>query len=171
MSGERTMACLLGLLVFGSAANTLRAASSQNPYGGIVQRNVFDVKPPAPIPLVEAPPTPQMPDIWLNGLTDILGKKQVMMKVRFPSKPPKEESYILTEGQREGDIEILAIDVKAGTVKVKIFDQIRELSLEVNGVKPANAPPDAAIAQPARSTDAPSPLPPAPIRKISLTPG
>ena len=111
-----------------------------------------------------------MPSIWLNGITDILGKKQVLMKVRFPLKPsapPVEESYILTEGQREGDIEILAIDVKAGTVRVKIIDTIMDLSLEANGVKLDSMPSNAAVVQPAPPAFTPPPFPPLPARKIS----
>jgi hypothetical protein len=160
MSGEKTMAYLLGFLVFGSISNSLWAASSENPYQGIVQRNVFDVRPP-PAPIVEAPPAPPLPEIWLNGLTDILGRKQALLKVRFPSKPPKEESYIFGEGQREGDIEILAIDVRAGTVKVKNFDTIMNLSVEANSSKLANAPPDVNLVQP---------VPSFPVRKILKVP-
>jgi hypothetical protein len=70
----------------------------------------------------------------------------------------------LTEGQREGDIEILAIDVKAGTVKVKILDMIMNLSLEANGAKLAGAPPDAAVVQPAPPAYSQPSLPPLPAR-------
>src|SRR5258708_35951218 len=41
-------------------------------------------------------------------------------KYGFPGKPVgKEESYILTEGQRQGAIEVLEIDEKKNSVKIK----------------------------------------------------
>ena len=169
MGNRKTTACVLSIIALACISNPLGASSSRDPYQRIAERNMFDLRlvtEPQPPP----PPPMPMPSIWLNGITDILGKKQVLMKVRFPPKPsapPVEESYILTEGQREGDIEILAIDVKAGTVRVKIIDTIMDLSLEANGVKLDSMPSNAAVVQPAPPAFTPPPFPPLPARKIS----
>ncbi len=63
-----------------------------------------------------------------------------------PGEGPKsEQSYILTEGQREGDIEVIEIDEKAGSVKVNNAGTIQTLTFEKDGAKlPATvAPPSA----------------------------
>lgn len=122
------------------------AASADNPYDGIVARNVFALKPPpAPATIEEAKPPP--PKIFLTGITTILGKKQALLKSPPPpakpgQPPPTELSYILTEGQREGDIEVVAIDEKAGTVKVLNSGTLFVLNFEKDGQKlsPSTAP-------------------------------
>ena len=64
-----------------------------NPYQGIIDRNVFALKPaprPEDNPIPETPP----PKIVLQGLNNIFGKKQVMFKTLMSygclhSLPPK----------------------------------------------------------------------------------
>jgi hypothetical protein len=155
--GGKTLAYVLSALALGNGAKALVSDSSGGPYHGIVARNVFDIHPPVPHdPALDKPPTPPPPNIRLQGITDILHRKQVIFKVQLPPKPPapaKEESYILTEGQREGEIEVLEIDVKAGTVKMNDYGIITNLSIELNGEKlvsgpPAGAPPPVPGAQP-----------------------
>src|ERR1022692_87152 len=141
----KTLACVLSALAVGNGAQALVSDSTGGPYHGIVARNVFDVHPPAPHdPALDKPPTPPPPNIKISGITDILHRKQVIFKVMLPPKPPapaKEESYILTEGQREGEIEVLEIDVKAGTVKMSDYGIITNLSIELNGEKLVSGPP------------------------------
>jgi len=48
-----------------------------------------------------------------------LGDKRTLLKIQFPAQPPKkprEESCILTEGQSDGPIKVLQIDIKSGSV-------------------------------------------------------
>src|SRR6267378_902744 len=97
------------------------ASSSANPYQGIVDRNVFALKPPPPPP---PPPAvdntkPTGPKIILTGITTILGKRALMKatlpRQNEPGKPPepaKEESFMLKEGERQGEIEVLEINDK-----------------------------------------------------------
>jgi hypothetical protein len=155
--GGKTLAYVLSALALGNGAQALVSDSSGGPYHGIVARNVFDIHPPVPHdPALDKPPAPPPPNIRLQGITDILHRKQVIFKVQLPPKPPapaKEESYILTEGQREGEIEVLEIDVKAGTVKMNNYGIITNLSIELNSEKlvsgpPVGAPPPAPGAQP-----------------------
>src|SRR5258708_30320869 len=57
-----------------------------------------------------------------------------------PPEPAKEQSLILTEGQREGDIEVLQIDEKNFVVKVNTFGTDQELKIEAPKSGGAPAP-------------------------------
>ena len=147
MRGRRTLSFVLGGFVLGLGARGLIADVPGNPYQGIVERNVFNLKPPPPVGPPEPPPAP-VPKITLTGITTILGNKRALMKVLEPPKPPqaaKEESYILTEGQRDGEIEVLAIDEQAGTVKVNNHGTVQELTFDKDGAKLPGSPLSAAV--------------------------
>jgi hypothetical protein len=130
-----------GALTLGVAA-AIPARAARNPYENVTERNLFGLKPPPAPPSpdeLKAPP----PDIKLTGITTILGNKRALLKTQTPARPPqpaKEESYILTEGQSEGDIEVIAIDDKAGVVKVNNHGKVQVLDFASNGVKPGGAP-------------------------------
>lgn len=176
-----TFALALSALTLASSATALTSEPAGNPYRGIVERNVFDIHAAAPAP----PPDPMAnrpppPNIRLQGITDILGRKQVLFKVAMPAKPPmpaKEESFIMTVGEREGEIEVLAIDPKAGTVTMRNYGVETNLSLEFNSDKLVNVAPVAApVGQPnpaqmtAPGAIAPPPtLPASPITRIPRT--
>jgi hypothetical protein len=91
------------------------------PYGTIVMRNVFGlvpIPPPPPPPDTTPPPDPP-PKITANGIMSIFGQLQALFKVTLPPKPgqqPKETSYMLSEGQRQDDIEVEKINEKAATI-------------------------------------------------------
>lgn len=140
------MICVLGSAVLCAAASGITA---DGPYAAIVDRNVFGLKPPPPPPdpneAAKAAPT----DLTLTGITTILGNKRVLLKsAPKPGKPgekPTERSYILTEGQRDGDVEILTIDEKAGAVKLRLAGNEMTLDFEKNGPKLPTTPPPAAV--------------------------
>ena len=132
---------LIGL-AFCTITYAARSDSEGSPYAGIVARNVFNLKPPPPPPDPEANKPPP-PKIFLTGITTILGNKRALMKLTPPAKPGeqvKEQSFVLGEGQREGELEVLEIDAKAGTVKVNEYGSIMLLDFENNGIKAAPAP-------------------------------
>jgi hypothetical protein len=109
-----------------------------NQYDGIPQRNVFGLRPPqAPPPTAETPAA--LPKIILTGITTILDTKRALMKVAPANvrqvEPGKELSLILTEGQREGQVEVLQIDEKAGSVKVNNSGTVMVLTFEKDGAK------------------------------------
>ncbi len=153
MRNGKTLALALSALALGNGVQALTSDSPGGPYHGIVERNIFDIHaaapPPPPDPNASLPPPP---NIRLQGITDILGRKQVLFKVQLPAKPPnpaKEESFILTIGERQGEIEVLEINPKAGTVKMKNYGVVTNLSLELNSDKLVSvAPPMAAPAPP-----------------------
>jgi hypothetical protein len=114
------------------------------PGQAIPERNAFGLK-PAPIPtIVDPPPTP-LPKLILTGITTILGNKLALMKAVPPGNPPgravTEESLILAEGQREGNVEVLNIDENAGSVRVNNSGSIMTLTFEKDGAKLPNTPP------------------------------
>jgi hypothetical protein len=118
--------------------------STTKDYQAISNRNVFGLKPapkvdpPAPVP---AP----LPKLILTGITTILGNKLVLMKALPPTNAPgpaaKEESLILTEGQRQGNVEVLSIDEKAGSVRVNNSGTVVTLTFEKDGAKLPSTPP------------------------------
>ena len=126
-------------LMLCAGAKAIGADSAANPYQGIVDRNVFGLKPPPPPPRPEdnKPPAPK---ITLNGITTILGNKRALMSVQMPARPPepaKPQSFFLAEGQRDGDIEVLEINEKldGGTVKVNNFGTVQTLTMDKDGAK------------------------------------
>jgi len=132
-----------------SSAMICRALTPDNPYQAIVGRNVFSLKPPPPPPdpesLVKKEPPPK---IKLQGLNTILGRRQVLCKVMMPAKPPerpqpKEESFVMGEGDRQGEIEVLEINMQAESVKFKNHDVVQLLNMKDDADKPviAAAPP------------------------------
>jgi hypothetical protein len=140
--GKTLILSVLSSFLLSTGAQAIIPNPSGNPYQGITERNIFGLKPPPAPPGPEETKAPP-PKIKLTGITTILGRKQALLLVEVPAKPPqgaREESYILTEGQRDGDIEVLAIDEKAGTVKVDNRGTILTLDFVNNGVKLPSTP-------------------------------
>ncbi len=126
------------LLCLCCSAQGLHAAA--NPYETITTRNVFGIKPPAP-PAPVVPPQVPAPEIKLQGLTTILGNKLVLFKATIPAKPPeqpapKQMSFMLSEGQRDGEIEVLEINDVAGIVKFRNYGVEQTLNMKDNVDKP-----------------------------------
>jgi hypothetical protein len=145
--GGKLLVCVMGGLTVCTAASavTSQTEAPGNPYQSIIDRNVFSLKPPPP-PVDPAETTkPTVVKITLTGITTILGNKRVLMKTAPPPGKPGEgpktdQSYILTEGQREGDIEVIQIDDKAGSVKVNNAGTIQTLTFEKDGAKLPSTP-------------------------------
>ena len=98
--GGKVAICLAGGLALHPGARALTADSPGNPYSGIVERNVFALKPPPPPPSNEPPPTPAQ-KIVLTGIVKAFGKKQVFFKTPPSGRPgevAKEASFMLSEG-------------------------------------------------------------------------
>jgi len=124
--------CLAGGLLLNAAVRADDAVLPGNPYAPVVTRNIFGLNPPPPVvpPGTEdaAPP----PKITPNGIMSILGQLQVLFKVATPAKagkPAGDDDYILSEGQRQDDIEVVKIDEKAGLVTFNNHGETQELPL------------------------------------------
>ncbi len=125
--------CLAGGLVLAAGAPAQNLVVSGNPYLPIVVRNVFGLNPiPTNVPGAD---DAQLPKITPKGITDILGQLQVLFNVapKPGQKDAKEESYILSEGQQQDDIEVVHIDEKESLVTFNNHGIVQELPL-------ANAP-------------------------------
>jgi len=117
--------CLCGL------ALPAEAAASGNPYTPIVERNVFGLVPiPVHNPADDVPETPP-PKITPNGIMTLFGKVQVLFKVQdnTPGQPPKEDSYVMGEGERQDDIEVQKIDQQAAVITFDNHGVVQELPL------------------------------------------
>src|ERR1043165_292151 len=143
--GKIVCGCVCGLLLLGAGASPA-ITDAGNPYRAISDRNAFALLPPEPPPA----PTPPAPpaNIKLTGITTMFGNKRALLMVQDTAPGSKEQSFMLSEGQREGDLEILQIDEKAGTVKVKNAGIETMLTFDKDGIKLAGAPVAAAAPVP-----------------------
>lgn len=114
-------------LVSGLVLNTGLGADS--PYAPIAVRNIFGLNPPQAI----TPTAPEPPSkITLNGIMTIFGTTQALFYVDVPPRPPlpaTQKSYILSEGQRQDDIEVTRIDEKKNVVTFNNHGVVQELPL------------------------------------------
>ena len=123
-------------------AEALRADVVGNPYQGILGRNAFGLRPPPPYK-PEVPPPP-LARVKVVGLTTMLGDRRALLKIFPPGQPQgavKAVSCILKEGQREGAVEVLAIDERAGSVKVSNGGTVTILVLENTKSSAPEVPP------------------------------
>src|ERR1700722_16422629 len=130
MRSGKIAICLASGLALNANLRADEVALPNNPYAPIVVRNIFDLNPPqAPAPAVDANPPPK---ITPNGIMSIFGQLQVLFKGAEPPKPGKpaeDQSYILTEGERQDDIEVTKIDQKASVVTFNNHGIVQELPL------------------------------------------
>jgi hypothetical protein len=114
------------LLSAGAQADNVAVAPAVNPYTPIVTRNVFGLN---PVQADEAPGEPP-PKITLNGIMSTFGKLQALYKVAGTGKAGKPDpSYMLSEGQRQDDIEVTHIDDKASVVTFNNHGIVQEIPL------------------------------------------
>jgi hypothetical protein len=162
-NGAKPLLCVLVILVLGAwTSATANQTSGGNPYGAIVDRNVFGLKPPAPPPDPEANKPPPR-KIILTGIYKMGATARALMKVAEPPKPPepaKEIPLILSEGQRDADVEVLAIDTITSVVKVSNAGTVMTLDFTNNGAaKLASAGAPAAMPRPGGMGVPPGPGP------------
>ncbi|MEN9574801.1 MAG: hypothetical protein RL514_2656 [Verrucomicrobiota bacterium] len=154
------------LLVLLGCATLLARADAVGDYKVILDRNPFGLKPPPPPVAPPAPaPLPETPTNYkLSGITALFNPPRAMFVNQPPGKPTPE--YLsLSEGQVQGSLEVLpnGINVKAGTVRVKISGEERTLSFEKDGLKaPAGPPIMTAPGVPLPPFGLPNPVPPTP---------
>ncbi len=127
----KIVVCLASVLVLNASTRADDDVLPNNPYAPIVVRNVFGLN-PAPTNDPTATPAEPPPKITLNGIMSILGRLQALYKVAGTAKagqPPKDESYILGEGQRQDEIEVIQIDEKANLVTFNNHGTVQEIPL------------------------------------------
>ena len=123
---------LLGALCCGVVARAEVPPLPDNPYGAIVARNVFGLVPIPTNPPVDPTPAVPPPKITPNGIMDIFGNLQALFKVALPGKPglpPHDESYVLSVGESQDEIEVTKIDQKGGVITFNNHGVVQELPL------------------------------------------
>lgn len=122
-----------GLAVANASVPADSGATTGNPYIGIAGRNVFALVPiPTNVPVVEAPPKEPPPKITPNGIMDLFGQLQVLFKVAgkpAAGQPPKDKAYVLGQGERADDIEVIKINQTTGTITFRNHGELQELAL------------------------------------------
>jgi len=157
---KRLVICTLFLVCaseFAQASESTPGLSTSG-YDLIPKKNVFKLREPEQ-PKPVTPTNPPLPKVYLAGISTIMNQKLVFLHVPGISRPggqAAEQSLMLSERQREGDIEVLEINEQAGRVKIKQAGEVVELSFENNGVK---SNPPANLASQPQPTANPPPLP------------
>lgn len=149
-----------------SAAAAVFAVSEPDRYSAIVRRNAFNLREPEP----PKPPPEPPPSIKVNltGITTLLSNKRVFLLIQEQGKQP--ESKMLSEGDQEGQIEIISINEIEGSVKIKIGDKESVLTFEKDGIKPPTSPVGAPGVMPG-VPPVPGAVPPVPSIPGSVPPG
>jgi len=138
-------AVLAGLIAALISTEAEAIVSDNGAYEAIPNRNVFGLRPPQQAIVTNAPPP--LPKLILQGITTILGNKRALLReepaaqpgIKAPA-PGEARSMILTEGQAEGDVEVLQIDENAGSVMVKNSGTLMTLTFEKDGPKLPSTP-------------------------------
>jgi hypothetical protein len=107
-------------------------ADDANPYASIVARNVFSLVPMPTNPPEEQKPADPPAKITPNGIMSLFGQLQVLFKVSTPPKPgqpPQDQSYVMSEGDRQDGIEVTRIDELAGMITFDNHGVIQKLAL------------------------------------------
>jgi hypothetical protein len=123
----KRLGIIAACLASGLVLNT--ASGAGNPYAPIAERNIFGLNPAQP-QIIAAPEPPSK--ITLNGITTIFGSAQALFYVDVPPRPPvpaTQKSYILTEGQRQDDIEVTHIDLAKSVVTFNNHGVVQQLPL------------------------------------------
>ena len=126
----------LSCVIWGFLAASAQAALAEfesNPYQAIVARNPFGLKEPPP----PAPPPPPVSTtlpgkVVLTGITTIFGNSRALLEVteQEVGKTPTTRRPILHEGDRDGGVEVLSIDVENSLVRIRFAGAETNITFE-----------------------------------------
>ena len=120
----------LGLVHGGLSAAKVSTGGS-NPYLTITDRNAFDLTDAPPPSKAPPPDPPKELDLKFTGIYRLKGvEKACLALVDSSAKPPETKYLQLPVGDKDGSIEITAIDAVAGTVNLIKDGSPLELSLK-----------------------------------------
>ena len=157
-AGKATILTVISLFLAVAAEAVAEAPATQ--YQGIVDRNVFNLRPPpAPVNPADLVKKEAPPKVTLDGITTILGKKITFLTVP-PTKPgTPAQTLMLAEEQAEDEVEVTQIDEKAGVVKIINHGEAQTLDFDHNGTKPEAPPPAGMPGRPVTIPPIPAPAP------------
>jgi hypothetical protein len=134
-------AALAGVVSSVMLGGCLAGLSADNPYQDIVNRNAFALN-PIPPPPPPTPPQAQNPtDVFLSGISTIGGVKKAFLRVVDKTPGRKEEFPILIEGEGQGRVDVVSINVDKGEVVIKIDGNEKTITFEKEAPKGPAAPP------------------------------
>ena len=119
-------------MILSPTARCQDANLPDRPYDSIIARNMFGL---LPIPTVDPhanDPVDPPPKITPTGIMTIFGRDQALFKVSNtakPGQPAKDNAYVLSEGERQDDIEVTKIDHVDGMITFNNHGTIQELPL------------------------------------------
>jgi hypothetical protein len=119
-------------MILSPTARCQDANLPDRPYDSIIARNMFGL---LPIPTVDPhanDPVDPPPKITPTGIMTIFGRDQALFKVSNtakPGQPAKDNAYVLSEGERQDDIEVTKIDHVDGKITFNNHGTIQELPL------------------------------------------
>ena len=121
---------MLGLLHGGLFAAKV-STSGSNPYLMIIKRNAFDLTDAPPPSKAPPPEPPKNLDLKFTGIYRLMGvEKACLALIDSSAKPPETKYLQIPVGDKQGSIEITAIDAKSGTVSLIKDGSPIELSLK-----------------------------------------
>ncbi|MBI3877194.1 MAG: hypothetical protein HY300_14765, partial [Verrucomicrobia bacterium] len=120
-------------LAFGACAAT---ADEKIDVKVILDRNPFALKPipPPPVQTNEPPKGPET--VKLSGIVSIIGPPRALL-VRQEAGQTKPDYLSLREGEKDGAVEVVRIDVDAGEVEITNGGIKKVLDFKTDGLKPA----------------------------------
>jgi hypothetical protein len=139
------MPVMTGLLAVALVGETLAAADQANPYQSIVDRNAFGLREPPPPPAPPAPPPPPpvaRPIIKLKGWTSLFTKPRALLQITEQGEKP--QNMILSENERQGEIEVKSIDMEKNEVVLSVSGFITNVTFakkEASAPTPPGRPP------------------------------
>jgi len=153
---NRLLFVMAGVLAVGAAQSALAEART-NPYQSIVERNPFGLRPPPPPP-DPTPPAPAVPPakVVLTGIST-LGQTKALLEIteQEPGKPAAVHKPILMEGERDGSIEVVSIDLEKSIVRIRNAGMETNVTFETPKLTPGPAAPAAGFPPPPLNAGAP----------------
>ena len=126
------------LLASGLQQPVFGMEAEENPYLAIVTRNAFDLTDTPPDTQQKAPEPPKVNDIKLTGIYLRNGIERAALALMNQDKKITKPTYLqLAVGEKQGTIEIKAIDKLAGRVTLLQLGSERELNFKDDGFKTA----------------------------------
>lgn len=123
--------CLLASAVWGVSGDVQMASYQQ-----INERNAFSLKPmPPPGPDPSTLVATQQVNITFTGITSFQGVKKAYFRLPDGTKPGAFVYPTIREGERDGALEVLSINEKAGSVTIKNAGAPMTLTFDTHGNK------------------------------------
>ena len=147
----------LGVAAAFMVAMGLTTQAMDNPFSGIVARNMFNL---VPMPTNNPADANKQPDppakISANGIMTLFGAPEVLFQVTLPPKPNQPQqvnSYTMSEGDRQDGIEVVKIDQAAGIITFNNNGVVQEIPL---GAATSSGPASGPASSPANAFGRPA---------------